>query len=58
MNRIKELPSSMNSPPMHIVPPLLITKKKITKAATNIPNKHWNTPTKHSIAHKKLIGSP
>lgn len=48
----------MNSLPMHIVPPSLITKEKITKADTNIPNKHWNMPTKHCYGHKKLIGSP
>jgi hypothetical protein len=51
MNRIKELPNSLNSLPMHIVPPLLITKKKITKRARTFhehANKafHW-TPEAH-----------
>src|SRR5271157_5278432 len=58
MSRTKELLNSTNSPRTRTVPRPRTTGKKITRADTSIPSKHWSMRVKLSSGRKKRFGSP
>lgn len=55
--RIREPPNSTNSPHTPTVLPPHSTRKEITRADTNIPDKSWNMLPRLLSGHKKLTGT-